>query len=233
MRRLTLLLLLVAVPTLARGVDEPRQEKYFSPSQNASYGYFALYPDKGITGIFIYMHGAGGGAEQGISDTLYKGTFARLKKTLDDQGFLYVCPATVGFGQAGGANLVELTEHLKKKYKVPVYISGASAGARSVAKAIQTKRLYAGAIFICPAMNSNDFKSKIDIPVYVIHGKDDPIVSYKTVLDVVVALKTNRTRIQFVTVDGNHDSPLESISWDSSIDFIREQDGHDRVKGSE
>src|SRR5690606_24981509 len=126
--------------------------------------YFYIEPESEPEGIFIYLHGAGGGYEQGMQEDNYAGNFKNLKDTLKERNFIYATPATSGFGSSGGADVVEFMRHLREKYgELPIYLSGASAGGGTVFHALNENTKSGlednplnlqGAVFVVPSLST-------------------------------------------------------------------------------
>ncbi|MEN8141700.1 MAG: hypothetical protein ABFR97_10810 [Thermodesulfobacteriota bacterium] len=217
--------MLLISPGLAWAAEEGEGEgRYFSPSQNSHFDYYLIPPAAEVKGIFIYMHGAGGGHEQGLSDSNFAATFKRLKETLNKAGLLYVCPATAGFGRDGGENLRELAHELTRQYQVPIYLAGASAGTHNVARAIQGEELFAGAILISPTLRARDMARPVTIPLFVTHARQDQFIPLARISALVAGLKERGARVEFLPVRGHHDSPLEKMDWARSLTYLTTKD---------
>ncbi|MFC1479585.1 endonuclease/exonuclease/phosphatase family protein [Planctomycetota bacterium] len=202
------------------------REEYVSSSLKKKFPYLSIIPDGEAKGIFMYMHGAGGGMEQGISDSLFKGSFKRLKQILKDKKYIYVCPSTVDYEKEGSINLNELCVHLLKKHgDLPIVLAGASAGARTALYTVQDQESkFAGLILICPAVNQKIYNQKplYKLPIWIVHGKSDSIIPYPIIQKIASDLKAKEYAVTFKTVSGGHDAPVELVQWKEALTFIGE-----------
>jgi hypothetical protein len=192
------------------------REEYVSSTLKKKLSYLTITPDEKPAGIFVYMHGAGGGMEQGMSDSLFEGAFKKLKQVLEHKQYIYVCPSTADFEIAGSRNLNEFYMHLSKKHgNLPVILAGASAGARTVLYALQDNDCkFAGVVLLCPAVNEKIYSQKplSEIPIWIMHGKSDSIIPCSIIEKIVSDLKAKGYTAAFKMVPGGHDEPLAEIS---------------------
>lgn len=202
---------------------------YHSASTGETLPYYFIETQAEPTAIFIYMHGAGGGYEQGMSDALFAGNFKNLKDVLKEKNYVYVTPETSNFEKEGAQELVDLIVELKKNYgDLPVYLSGASAGGRTVFNALQAAKQgvdLKGVILVCPALSEKNIqafevKSK-SLPTWIEVGEKDTVMPperaklLKEKLD-GLGYATHLETIQ----NGDHNAPVEQMDWKKGIDFL-------------
>lgn len=203
---------------------------YHSVSTDATLPYYFIEPQSEPTAIFIYMHGAGGKYEQGMSDDLFAGNFKNLKGVLKEKGYLYVTPETSDFEKEGAQELVDLVVELKKNYgDLPVYLSGASAGGRTVFNALQEAAKQGvdlkGVILVCPALSEKSiqaFEVKSEpLPVWMEVGEKDTVMPPER----AKLLEEKLDGLGYVThletiQNGDHNAPVEQMDWKKGIDFL-------------
>lgn len=219
---------LQAPPNSSAGFEE---EDYRSGASQKELPYYFIEPQGEVEGIFIYMHGAGGGYEQGMSDELFKGNFKTLKESLQERNFLYVTPETTDFEITGGKELVDLIFELKKQYgDLPVYLSGASAGGRTIfytlQEAAQKNLFLKGVIFICPALSGEKFESlkmaSKETAVWIEVGEKDTISPPDTAVKLLNQIKEFGNRGHLTVVEnGDHNAPVEQVYWGKALDYIK------------
>lgn len=217
-------------PDIKECVDNicPKLEHY-SVQNNTQLPYYSFNTEsKDPRAIIIYMHGAGGGYEQGMQNNNYKESFKRLKETVLDLSYLYFTPEVSTLSPEGYDDLRIFVAFIKNKYpNRPIYLAGASAGGRFAASYI--KDLHNdidGAILIGPVVDDRwgiilAVGTLKRIPVYIIAGSKDQVVPIKT----IELLKDVLNRMHFpVKLDildgGDHNAPVEEINWPNAIDFL-------------
>jgi len=204
----------------------PRQERFMSPSLKRELDYLVCGPDSAPPrAIVIYMHGAGGKVEQGMSVDNYGGAFGRLRQLAKQRRYLYVCAEADGFRAEAGRNLIELTSLLAGSYPgIPVYIAGASAGGRAVVHSIvEGARGYAGIVLICPGVDRDvyaDRNMSLRVPVYVSHGIQDGVVPVANVDQYVEYLKRQGVSVTYDRITGDHDAPLIRMDWHKALETV-------------
>lgn len=207
-----------------------QESAYHSDLSNKELPYYYIEPKTTPTGIFIYMHGAGGKYEQGMSDELYAENFKNLKTYLSENNFLYVTPETTDFGTTGAGDLIDLIITLKEDHEgLSVYLSGASAGGRTIFLALQEaeKRGVSidGAIFICPAISSTAINLSSEyknIPVWIEIGEKDTVITPETANLLLNKFKVSDNPAHLNMIPGgDHNAPVEQIDWEKSVDFIK------------
>lgn len=207
------------------------QQLYTSPVSGKKLPYFVLFPtnqQKPLAGILIYMHGAGGGMEQGMSKALYKGNFAKLGKIVStDLNYLYVTPSTTDFETSGARDLNALGMELQKKFPhLPIYVAGASAGGRTAVYALKDeKNIFAGALLLCPAINSdmldNWGQQNSQKTFWVIQGDSDQAVSPSVTDALVLKLQKLGNTVHYQKIPGDHNAPVEQIDWKEALEFVK------------
>lgn len=203
---------------------------YHSTSTQATLPYYFIEPQAKPTAIFIYMHGAGGGYEQGMSDDLFAGNFKNLKDVLKEKNYLYVTPETSDFEKEGAQELVDLIVELKNNYgDLPVYLSGASAGGRTVFYAMNEAKKrnlpLGGIVLVCPALSEQSIQAfevkNESLPLWMEVGEKDTVMPperaklLKEKLD-GLGYATHLETIQ----NGDHNAPVEQMDWKKGIDFL-------------
>jgi len=226
-----------------------KTETYFSSSSKQNLPYLILLPNQQgenqteqtsmagtqselanlkihPVGLLIYMHGAGGGMEQGMSDTLYKGNFKKLKNLLAAQNFIYVTPSTTDFEKNGGNDLNDLAQELKKKYPgIPLYLAGASAGGRTVYYALQNGHNYfSGVVLLCPALSKDLIEHKeYDMPkiwFWIVQGDEDQSVSPEVTDLFASNLQHLGLSVVYKKIKGDHNAPVEEVDWKEALQFL-------------
>lgn len=206
---------------------------YHSASTDETLPYYFIEPQTKPTGIFIYMHGAGGGYEQGVSDELFAGNFRNLKNILKEKNYLYVTPETSDFEKEGAQELVDLIVELKNKHgDLPVYLSGASAGGRTVFYVMEEvkKRMVAlnGIVLVCPALSAQtiqDFGVQGEsLPVWMEVGEKDTVMPPEQ----AQLLKEKLDGLEYIThletiENGDHNAPVEQINWEKGLNFLTDK----------
>lgn len=190
--------------------------------------YDISYPHGEPKGIFIYMHGAGGGKEQGRSDTAFKGSFARLQTALNDElSLIYVTPETVSFNEPGGRQLAKLIDKLRaERPTLPIYLAGASAGGRTAVYATEHTASLDGLILISPALTPSQIEhppaNLKRLSMFIEHGTEDPIVNWRgsSEFEINVASPSSST----IFAKGDHNTPLETIDWSHAIRALQSHD---------
>ena len=174
-----------------------------------SYGSYSNTP------VLVYLHGAGGREEQGM--TLFKS----LRNILHTNGWVYVCPRDYEYDG--------LYQDLVTRYgRRPLILSGASAGGREAyQEAIAHSERYSALILLCPAViesmiRAQDVK-KLNMPFYVICGTKDPIAAPACqALDSMARGASKRVHYRELP-NGDHGAPLKEINWPEALRFIREK----------
>ncbi len=205
------------------------EQKTYRTADGKDLSYFVVYPKATPEGILIYMHGAGGGMEQGMSLGKYKGNFKNLKNILvSDLNYLYVTPATTDFEQSGGNDLNALAQQLLVEYpNLPIYLAGASAGGRTVAYALQDKNnLFAGVILLCPAISENMIKNWNTLTpktnFWIVQGDQDQAVSPKLTNQLAMKLGKLGNKVMYQTfAGGDHNAPVEEVKWLDALNYIK------------
>lgn len=201
-------------------------KKWFSStSGRTSLPYYILYPEKPVQGILIYLHGAGGGLEQGQLDGTYKDSFKKLKHLLkSDLSYLYVTPALSTFGANGGQDAIDLARELHARYPaIPLFLAGASAGGRTTFYALkQSSGLFKGAIALCPAVDSTitnyDWGQKSSTPLWIAQGTRDQFIPINIIDDFVTRLKQQSQNVTYIRIpDGDHGAPIDQIDWKAAL----------------
>jgi len=206
---------------------------YFSETSQEELPYFYTFPEKGddLKGIFIYMHGAGGGYEQGMSDENYAGNFKTLKTVLSDANILYATPETSNFGEIGGAELIDFMGHLRWTYgdTIPIYLSGASAGGRTIFETLSHQSIedlnVDGAVFMVPAISSSNIKAlnfgPTSLKVWIESGENDGVfpADEATLFEATLLDKGYETVLNIIP-NGDHNAPVEQIEWEVVLNFL-------------
>ncbi len=198
---------------------------FYSTSSRTPFPYYILYPEKQVQGIFIYLHGAGGGLEQGQLDGTYKDSFKKLKQLLkSDLDYLYVTPALSNFGAKGGQDAIDLARELHARYPaIPLFLAGASAGGRTTFYALkQSSGLFKGAIALCPAVDStiteHDWSRKPSVPLWIAQGTRDQFIPINIIDDFVTRLKQQSQNVTYIRIpDGDHGAPIDQIDWKAAL----------------
>ncbi len=210
-------------------VEEERT--YYSKSSQKELPYYFVEPEHEVNAILIYMHGAGGGYEQGISDDIFEGNFAQLKSYTKENGVLYITPETSEFGEVGGAELLDLVNQLRIRYgDIPIFLSGASAGGRTIFHAFEQLDERAvkvdGFIFICPAVSEKQVEEldilQKDLPIWIEAGEIDTIVPVER----MNAFNDKLLELGFepelnIIPGGGHDTPVNEIEWEMVLEQFR------------
>lgn len=203
---------------------------YHSTVTDKDLPYHFIQPKDGISAIFIYMHGAGGKYEQGMSDELFAGNFKALKTYLFQNHFLYVTPETSDFELSGAQEILDLVTQLKQTYTdLPVYLSGASAGGRTIFYALEEadkKQIQIDKfIFVCPAISASqvdglktDLKNK---SIWIESGEKDAVMPPDTAAKLLKKFQDLGASVQLETIpNGDHNAPVEKIKWATALKFI-------------
>ncbi len=209
---------------------------YTSPIAQKALPYYYRKPafsqNGNEEGIFVYMHGAGGGVEQGMSDTNYKGTFKNLKDYLRDNGYYYVAAETSSFGEEGGAELAELLKHLDRAFgDISQFFIGASAGGSTLYHALEKVSPHIhvdGAVFIVPTLsesmiNDIDFvpTAESDIDFWIEAGELDTALPPDRASLFKEKLEEMGHEVMLnIIPGGDHNAPVEQIDWPTVIEFI-------------
>lgn len=203
----------------------PYEHSYVSTTAKRELPYLVQYPDGEPKGILIYMHGAGGGMEQGMQDGTYKNNFKNLKDLLKKESFIYVTPAMIDFESGGAQDLIDLSNELRVTYpELPIYLAGASAGGRTVAYALEKEaELFKGAILLCPALASGQTRRGLTVnvtPLYVMQGIQDSVVPVTTVDAFVARVKEQGHQVEYRRVNGDHDTPVQDVDWEEALQTL-------------
>ncbi len=209
------------------------KKTFFSTTSQKPLPYLIFYPDKPVRGILIYLHGAGGGLEQGALDGSYEDSFKRLRDLLRNElSYLYVTPSLSNFSAGGGQDVRDLAQELHVAYPdAPIYLAGASAGGRTLFHALQAASPpFAGAIALCPAVDPamqigalGTAPDEQKPPLWIIQGEQDPFVSAREVDALVQRLTDANARLTYEKIPGDHDAPLERVDWKNALDFLSAQ----------
>ncbi len=202
---------------------------FYSSSSKRSLPYFIFYPDQAPKGILIYLHGAGGGMEQGVLDDSYLESFKKLKGLLKTSvAYIYITPTLTDFGRDGGQDANDLAKALKVTYPdLPVYVAGASAGGRTLFYALEAPdTLFQGGIALCPAVDreqvSHEWSNAPHRPLWIVQGVKDQLLPFAWVDGFVQHLKAVNYRLTYITLpDGDHGAPIDQIDWPSALNFIQ------------
>jgi len=192
----------------------------YSDAEGGTHVYLVQEPLSSLgerAAILIYMHGAGGREEQGMT------VFPKLRELLNSMGWVYVCPRDNEFDG--------LCRDLGKRYgERRLYLSGASAGGRwALQEAIQHGSRYSGLILMCPAAFVGTFFGALDagepflkMPVWLVCGERDS--SYAATCRLLAqAVKQRGGRVRYREIPGgDHDDPWRQIRWTDAIKFVSE-----------
>lgn len=209
------------------------QLDYYLTKSNQKLPYFSFHSKSdNQKSILIYLHGAGGGFEQGMQNDNYKNSFNRLKELVaKENDFLYFTPEVSSLGDSGVSDLIDFINYLKTKYpEKPIYLAGASAGGRLASEVIKTDSKYInGAILICPAVSdsfaSEEFPNNTKFNIYITSGSKDEVVPLKTVISIKDGLSRSGYNVALKVIEnGDHNTPLEVIKWDDALNFVRGAD---------
>lgn len=166
------------------------------------------------TPIHIYMHGAGGKEEQGMT------IFSDIRGLMNEWGWIYVCPRD---GDYNG-----LLKDLSNRYgERKVYLSGASAGGRSVYReAVRNALPYSGLILMCPALPASTIvldepdENYLPMPVWMVCGEKD-ILYASFCRSLESALKDLNRDVYYREIPGgHHGTPTTRIQWKKAFEFI-------------
>ncbi len=201
------------------------KKRFYSTASKGSLPYYILYPEKPVRGILIYLHGAGGGLEQGQLDGTYKDSFKKLKQLLkEDLGFLYITPSLSNFGEKGGQDTRDLARELRARYpRIPIYLAGASAGGRATFYALKdTSELFQGAIALCPAIDSSiavhNWSKETSIPLWISQGTRDQFIPIDIIDEFITRLKQQVITVTYIRIpDGDHGAPIDQIDWKTAL----------------
>lgn len=201
------------------------KKRFYSTSGRRSLPYYILYPEKQVQGILIYLHGAGGGLEQGQLDGTYKDSFKKLKHLLkNDLRYLYVTPALSTFGANGGQDAIDLARELQTRYPtIPLFLAGASAGGRTTFYALKhSSGLFKGAIALCPAVDStithHDWSQEPSTPLWIAQGTHDQFIPINIIDDFVTRLTQQSQNVTYIRIpDGDHGAPIDQIDWKAAL----------------
>jgi pimeloyl-ACP methyl ester carboxylesterase len=205
------------------------KKSFYSSNAKQQLSYYILYPSKPVAGILIYLHGAGGGLEQGQLDGTYKDSFKKLKQLLkNDLSYLYVTPSLTNYGAAGGQDANDLAAELHTHYPgIPIYLAGSSAGGRTLFYAIkQRPSVFEGAIALCPAINSElattDWRNQATVPLWIMQGDHDPLVPVEIVDQFVERLKQQGYPATYTRLPGgDHGAPIDQIDWKVALESFQ------------
>jgi hypothetical protein len=166
--------------------------------------------------VLIYLHGAAGKEEQGMDVEIYKGSFGRLRKLMNERGWVYVCPRDY--------KLEGLRKDLEKRYgKRKLFLAGASAGGDAVYRGARgTKGVYSGIIFVSPAITKTvreTGRAVFDAPVWMVCSAREH-ASWGC-RPLAYEWKNKKKRFNYVELPGSdHDASVEQIEWEKAIDFV-------------
>lgn len=193
---------------------------FYSTSSGKSLPYFIFFPTAEVKGILIYLHGAGGGLEQGTLDGTYKDSFKRLKQILKtDLSYLYVTPSLSDFGAGGGQDANDLAKELTQRYpNVPIYLAGSSAGGRTTFYALKDPHtVFKGALALCPAIDHSLTRHSWDtgptLPLWIIQGEQDQLVPVHIVDTFVDRLQQQGRSLTYQRIQGDHGAPIDQVDW--------------------
>lgn len=168
-------------------------------------------------GLFIYAHGAGGLEEQGMSATVFDGSFGRLRALLAKRHWIYVTPRQPDFET--------LMPELERRYgTLPVVLAGASAGGRRVYAELSRRPYdYEGAILLCPAValeGEPTGLTHVRCPVWIETGAEDRRIT-RTARAFAAYLEKHRRPHRYVEIEGgNHDDPVKQVEWPAAFAFV-------------
>lgn len=220
-------------------VGDPAEGIYYSSASEEQFPYFYTEPESTPKGIFIYLHGAGGGYEQGMENYNYDGNFKALRNHLNEIDFIYATPATSSFGQNGGKDIEAFMHHMSLLYgyDLPIYLSGASAGGSTLFHTLNEYDLMMddannsniqGAVFIVPSISEkmidemNWILPSSNIPVWIEAGENDAVFPPDRVHYFKEALKDSGHTVDWnIIANGDHNAPVEQADWVEILKFLR------------
>ncbi|NIM17073.1 MAG: prolyl oligopeptidase family serine peptidase [Candidatus Aminicenantes bacterium] len=135
------------------------------------------------------------------------------------------CPTQGWNNPISETAILELLDHLKNNYNIDekrILITGFSMGGTGTwHMAARHPQIFSAAIPISSAVGLETIKQIKDIPLYVIHSRQDEVFPIKHVQEMVQLLKDNGVSIQFEIIDGvSHyntgmfvESLKEAVPW--------------------
>ncbi len=208
-------------PLMAAQVEFPAEIKRNYFGKGWFHRYLVQEPEKISEAghILIYMHGNGGMEEQGMDPLDDKKNFYRLRRLMNEWGWIYVCPRDPEFDG--------LVKELKKRYgDKKIYIAGASAGAIYVLfETTENSKKYAGTILLCPALWNLQLRFEGDrvmqMPAWIVAGESDQGNVDGTRKLVAELTRLNRQFHYIEIPQGDHDSPLREVNWEKALNFVQ------------
>ena len=185
---------------------------------------------KGAKFAAIFIHGANGNKDLGVSDVSFGGNFNRLKSLVNRNNGVYYSPS-VELPTSKEQDMFELVKYIRRNssdVKI-VFICG-SAGARvcwSVAHHDETAKNLAGLIFVGGARDDYTYQSsrayKERVPLIFSHGSKDklvPVATYVDQYEAILKSDPNYPVRMEIFEGGKHGTPMRNIDYKESLEWI-------------
>lgn len=121
-----------AAEALIGSIPAPPQQELTFEHNGRTLKYLAVGDlSKPAKMIFVYLHGFGDNRSQGMSETLFGGAFARLKRLALENDAIYISPDFSGFGgKAEGQIAALIADYAARFPGAPVFVACLSVGGK-------------------------------------------------------------------------------------------------------
>lgn len=249
MKILSLILILTLSTCMGSKNQTPPsfQAKTFQANDNVDLLYNIYYPesDKAKLPLFIFLHGAGERGSDNSAQLMHIAPILTNPENSQRYPAILVfpqCPkdeywANVNIADDGSwssdsssnptepmQRVIELIESLMQNPSVDtdrIYISGLSMGGFGTFDLISRHpEWFAGAVAICGGGDLATVENYKNLPLWVFHGAQDPVVDVELSRSVVNKLKSVRGKVKYTEYpDGGHDvwnnayEDRETLQW--------------------
>jgi len=250
MMKILSLILIITLSTCGAGNKESKnafQAKTFPASDDVDLLYNIFYPDTDDKKLplFIFLHGAGERGDDNSSQLMHIAPI--LTNPVNSQRFPAIllfpqCPsneywANVDVSQDGQwtpdssdnptapmQRVIELIESMKLNPSVDtdrIYISGLSMGGFGTFDLLaRHPDWFAGAVAICGGADLDNVENYKDIPLWIFHGAEDPVVPVELSRTGAKKLRAMEAKVKYPEYpDGGHDvwnevyENRETLEW--------------------
>jgi hypothetical protein len=194
--------------------------------------------NKPVKAVFIFVHGDKGNRFQGVDDWTFGGNFNRLKNLMVRNQGLYLSPGVIDDKETGKSQVrLLVNEVIKNSPKALIFVGCASSGGQICWSLFNDPAIspHLGGMLLLGATTGYSFVSTSPspndphpIPIYIGHGNQDKIISWKIhdrLFKTIEALRPGYP-IRFVVFDGGkHGTPMRMTDWRLVLNWMLEVDG--------
>ncbi len=187
----------------------------------------------GAKAIVIFVHGQNGTRFLGANDYMFGGNFNRIKNLMLRNDGAYLSPDIRDFQERGERDIAFLIKTMAARSPgAPVFVACGSMGGAICWRLIRnpaTARLLGGLLLLGSTYDYNFLKSatfrnsKRRIPIYLGHGGDDKVFSWKAQARFFKKIRqlSPGYPVRLVVFDsGSHGTPIRMTDWREILNWM-------------